>query len=216
MQNSEFLKPQGWMRLSVLDLNTGKRLPKTFYKNGITGDTGWRKNMIVETGKQFMLDEIFDNGKWNSGSGILGAAVGDSTDTNDTIAGPNDGVDINVGDWFGVSTDDWHLSSEVARSAISSKARVDQATTAVAIFIDAQFLAASPVPIRECGIFLHASIEPTNDPQVDPTQKTKAMVARRVYYGVDDPVTPTKYVDQPFYKVKDGNPLLFEYRLTFG
>jgi hypothetical protein len=206
------------MRLSVLDLRTGRRLPRRPFLNGYTGDTGWKKNMIVETGKEFMLDEMFNNGKWNSGSGILGAALGDSTDNNDTTAGPNEGVDIDVGDWFGVSKDDWRLSSEfpLGRSSINSKSRVAQAMTAVAIFLDAQFAHATPVPIREAGIFLHASTPPSADPQSDPDQKPYAMVARRVYYGVDDPVTPTKYVDQPFYKVKDGNPLMFEYRLTFG
>jgi len=214
----DLCKPRGAMRLGVLDLKTGRRQPMLVTRHGITGDTGWIKNMVVETGKEFMLDEIFNNNKWNSGSGILGAAVGTSTNTNDGIVGPSAGVDINVGDWFGVSEDDWHLTAEMARSSISSKSRVDQTTTAVAIFADVQlvFDGNNICKLRECGIFLHATTEPTNNPQVDPTQKPYAMVARRVYYGTDDPVTPTKYVDRPFYKYKDGNPLLFEYRLTFG
>jgi len=217
MNFNELLHPAGEMRLSVLDLNTGKRQPMRLTKHGITGDTGWNKNMVVETGKEFMLDEIFDNGKWNSGDGILAAAIGTSTNTNGGVVGPSAGVDINIGDWFGVDEDDWHLTTEMTRNAISSKARVDQATTAVAIFLDASLTFASHVcKIRECGIFLDLTTEPENNPQVDPTQKSRAMVARRVYYGVDDEVTPTKYVDRPFYKIEDGNPLLFEYKLTFG
>jgi hypothetical protein len=221
MRTAEKLKIEGQMRLSVIDKKTGKRLQKQEYKDGITGDTGWEKNMVVETGKEFILDEIFNNGKWNAGFGILGAALGTSTNTIGGIVGPSFGAPVNVGDWFGVDEDDWKLFAEMARSALDSKSRTDQATTCVAIFLDAQltFVGAPPTgicKIRECGIFLHAATAPTQNPQVDPTKKPYAMVARRVYYGTDDPVTPTQYVDRPFYKLNDGNPLLFEYKLTFG
>lgn len=171
-------------------------------------------NMIVETGKDFMLDEIFDNGKWNSGSGILGIATGDSTDTNAGVVGPDATTDITIAGavWNGVSEDDWRLSSEIARSAILNVTRSDQAILAVAQFVDGQ-LPSDPTYIREVGLFLHATTAPTANPQDDDSQKPYAMVGRRVYYGYDDDTTPTKYVDRPYYKIKDGNPLMMEYKL---
>ena len=198
------VKLTGSFRLYVIDRHTKK----------IIQDTGFQKNLIVETGKEFILDEIFDNGKWNSGIGIQSMAVGDSTDTNAGVLGPNAGRDVVIGGaWNGVSEDDWRLSSETARSIIISVARVDQSIVAIAQFLDGQFSEPSPIKIREVGIFLHETDQPVANPQDNPAEKPKAMVARRVYFGYDDEDAPTKYVDRPYYKVKDGNPLLMEYKL---
>lgn len=176
-------------------------------------DTGFKPNMIVESGKEFILDEIFDNSKWNSGNGIQAMALGDSTDTNTGIQGPNDGRDITISGaaWNGVSEEDYKLSSEIARSSILSVTRTDQSIVAIAQFVDGQFSASSPVEIREAGIFLHETTAPSADPDKVPSQKPYAMIARRVYYGKN--AAETKYVDRPFYKVKDGNPLMMEYKL---
>jgi len=191
----------GSMRMYVLDRFTGT----------IIQDTGFLKNLVVETGKEFMLDEIFDNSKWNSGLGIRAVALGSSTGTNSGVAGPSEGVDIAKGGaWNDVSEDDWRLTDEDVRASILSKTRVDQAITVTAQFLDAELPHVGGVyKIREAGIFLHPTTPPAQNPQDNPAYKEYAMVARRVYYGE----TETYFVDAPFYKVEDGNPLLFEYRL---
>lgn len=195
------LKIQGSMRLYVPDRMTGR----------ILADTGFRRNLLVETGKEFILDEVFDNGKWNGGLGIQSVALGGSTATNAGVLGPDEGVSIlKGGAWNGVSEDDWRLVDEFARSIIQSTSRVDQTLTAVAQFLDAQLPFVSGIcKIREAGIFLHEDTPPAQNPQDNPVYKEYAMVARRVYFGE----TETHYIDRPFYKVQDGNPLLFEYKL---
>lgn len=214
------MKLVGEMRLVVVDKKTGRPLPQQVIKNGILGDTGWEKNMVVETGKEFVLDEVFNSGKWNSAAGISGGALGVSTNTNSGVVGPTEGVPVAVGGaWNGVSEDDWRLSAEMtnARAAIASKARVDQSMEVVIPFTDADLVFDAGVcKIRECGLFLNATTPPSANPQDVPSQKPYAMFARRVYFGTDDPVTPTQYVDRPFYKIEDTNTLLFRYRLTLG
>jgi hypothetical protein len=206
------LKITGEMRLYCIDKKTGK----------IYNDTGFLKNKVVETGKEFILDEITNNDKWNSGLGIQAVALGDSTDNIDTKQGPAAGIDILIEDdgWNDVVDDDWRLASEIARSSIVSVSRVDQTTTIVAAFTDAQFTFTGGPPavvkIREAGIFLHATTAPTANPQSNPSQKPYAMVARKCYWGYDDPLDPQYYVDRPYYKLEDGNTLMYEYRLTLG
>jgi hypothetical protein len=203
------LKITGEMRLYCIDKKTGK----------IYNDTGFLKNKVVETGKEFILDEITNNGKWNSGLGIQAVALGDSTDNIDTKQGPAAGIDILIEDdgWNDVVDDDYRLASEIARSVVLSVSRVDQTTTIVAAFTDAQFtFTAGVVKIREAGIFLHATTAPVSNPQSNPSQKPYAMVARKCYWGYDDPLDPQYYVDRPYYKLEDGNTLMYEYRLTLG
>jgi hypothetical protein len=203
------LKITGEMRLYCIDKKTGK----------IYNDTGFLKNKVVETGKEFILDEITNNGKWNSGLGIQAVALGDSTDLIDTKQGPAAGIDILIEDdgWNDVVDDDYRLASEIARSVVLSVSRVDQTTTIVAAFTDAQFtFSAGVVKIREAGIFLHATTAPVSNPQSNPSQKPYAMVARKCYWGYDDPLDPQYYVDRPYYKLEDGNTLMYEYRLTLG
>jgi hypothetical protein len=196
------LKLKGSMRLYVLDTDSGR----------ILNDTGFRPNMLVETGKEFILNEIFNVDKWNSGDGIQSAALGGSTNTNAGVVGPTAGLDILKAGaaWGGVVEDDWRLSDEFARSVIISATRTDQYIVAIAQFVDGQLPFVSGVcKIREAGLFLHPSTAPIQDPQADPAQKPYAMVARRVYFGE----TATHFVDRPFYKIEDGNPLMFEYKL---
>jgi hypothetical protein len=119
--------------------------------------------------------------------------------------------------WNDVVDDDYRLASEIARSVVLSVSRVDQTTTIVAAFTDAQFtFTAGVVKIREAGIFLHATTAPVSNPQSNPSQKPYAMVARKCYWGYDDPLDPQYYVDRPYYKLEDGNTLMYEYRLTLG
>jgi len=199
----------GEMRLYCIDKKTGK----------IYNDTGFKKNKIVETGKEFMLDEITNNSKWNNGAGISAIALGDSCDNTDTTIGPSAGVDIKIADdgWNDVVDDDWRLASEIARSPVLTVSRVDQEVVITAAFTDAQFTFTSGVcKIREAGVFLHATIPPNANPQSNPSQKPHAMVARKCYYGYDDVDNPQYYVDQPYYKLEDGNTLVFEYRISLG
>ena len=203
------LKMTGEMRLYCIDKKTGK----------IYNDTGFLKNKIVETGKEFILDEITNNSKWNSGLGIQSIALGDSTDLIDTKQGPAAGIDILIEDdgWNDVVDDDWRLASEIVRSAIVSVSRVDQTMTIVAAFTDSQFtFTAGVVKIREAGVFLHETTAPVSNPQSNLSQKPYAMVARKCYWGYDDPLDPQYYVDRPYYKLEDGNTLMYEYRLTLG
>lgn len=200
------MKLKGTVELYQIDSNTGR-----IYNRNVG------ENLIVETGKEFMLDEILDNDKWNSGSGVMSIAVGSSTDTNDGVLGPNVGRDVDVGGpWVGVSEDDWKLSAEFARSIIipNATSRVDQRIDIFAQFVDAQFSgyeSGSFVPIREVGIFLHPTDEPENNPQDYPQEKPKAMVGRRLYYGHN--IIAGKYVDAPYWKPIDGNPLMMKYTL---
>jgi len=174
-------------------------------------------NIVVETGKEFMLDESLDNEKWNSGSGVTAMALGDSTDTNDTVLGPNIGREVDIdGPWQGASEDDWRLSNEFARSSIIKNAtsRIDQRIDIFAQFVDAQFSgygSGSFAPIREVGLFLHPTIAPEQNPQEYPAYKPYAMVGRRLYFGVN--ISTGKYVDAPYWKLIDGNPLIMKYTL---
>ena len=199
----------GEMRLYCIDKKTGK----------IYNDTGFLKNKVVETGKEFILDEITNNNKWNAGAGILAVALGTSTNNIDGIEGPCEGVDITITDdgWNDVVDDDWKLYAEMTRSSILTVSRIDQTTVITAAFEDADLVFFTGVcKVREAGIFLNATTPPVSNPQSNPSQKPYAMVARRVYFGYDDPVTPTKYVDRPYYKLEDGTTLMYEYRLTLG
>jgi len=204
------IKVEGFMRLFVVDEKTRK----------ILQDTGFLPNMIVGCGKEFVLDETCNYNKWNGGSGISAVALGYSTDTNTGILGPNAGRDVAIGGaWDGVSINDFRLSDEgaLARSSIVSKSRVGTTITLFAQFTDSQLIFGSNIcKIREAGIFLHATTPPTADPRDIPAQKPYAMIARRLYYGTNDPNSPTTYIDQPFYKVEGSGTLMFQYKIMFG
>lgn len=195
------LKFKGSVKLYKLDLNSGRKY---------NVDKG--PNIWVETGKEFALDEMFDNNKWNSGLGIRAAALGDSCDSqNGQIQGPAPGVDIlKGGNWNGPSEDDFMLSSEQARAAILNVTRSKQTIKAIAMFSDAEmsaFTTGSIASIREAGLFLHPTTPPAGDPQDNSAYKPYAMIARRCYYGTQG----NYYVDRPYQVVLDGNPTVFEY-----
>jgi hypothetical protein len=176
--------------------------------------------MVVESGKEFMLDEVFNNSKWNSGVGICAVALGVSTDNIGGPTGPSAGSSVAIGGaWNGVLATDWRLSSEVTRHAIISLTREANQMKAVAQFSDSDFAAifvANVAKIREAGLFLNVTTPPVADPTASPAQKPYAMIARRVYFGYDSLTNPQYYVDQPFYVFNDGNPVMFEYRITLG
>jgi len=200
------MKLKGTVELYQIDRKTGQ-----IYNRNVG------PNMIVETGKEFMLDEALDNDKWNSGSGVSAIALGISTDTNDGVLGPNVGREVDVsGPWQGVSEDDWRLTSEIARSSIIKNATssIDQRIDIFAQFVDAQFSgyeSGSFAPIREVGLFLHPTTPPAQNPQDYPANKPYAMVGRRLYYGKN--VVTGKFVDAPYWKPIDGNPLMMKYTL---
>ena len=200
------MSPKGWVRLYALNPETGE----------IFRDTGFRHNLIVETGREFILDEICNNEKWNAGAGILAAALGTSTNNIDGLAGPSQGVSIAITDdgWNDVVLDDWRLYAEMCRSSIVTKTRDGNLIVLAAAFTNSQFTFNSGIcKIREAGTFLNATTPPVSNPQSNPSQKPYAMVSRCLYYGYDDPDDPTEYVDQPYYVFEDGLVLMYEYKL---
>lgn len=187
-------------------------------KTGLIYNRNKGPNILVRSGKQFILDEITDNDKWNGGLGIRSIAIGISTDTNTGVLGPNTGRDLaDDGPWQGPSEDDWRLSSEFARSLIipGSTVRSDESINIFAQFNDAQFEGYDSgefAPIREVGLFLGTGEDtPEASPLDDEDQKPDAMVGRRIYYGHDD--ENMLYVDAPYYKIMDGVPLTIKYTL---
>ena len=204
-------KLKGFVELYQYDPVTGR---KYNYNRG--------PNMIVETGKEFILDEIINNlpaNKWNGGTGVRAIAIGSSTDTNAGVMGPSSGIDITIlgAAWNGVSEDDYRLSGEFARSGIIRPAtvRIDQRVEIYAQFADSQFASVATgswAPIREVGVFLGTgSMEPAANPQDNAVYRPFAMISRRLYYGIN--TGSGKYVDAPYWKFLDGNPLMMKYTM---
>lgn len=196
---------KGSIKIYKIDLKTGREY---------NVDKG--HNILVETGKEFILDEIFNNSKWNSALGIRAIAIGDSCNSqNGQIQGPAPGVDVlKGGNWNGPSEDDFILSSEMARATITQVDRSKQTLRAYAQFSSAEmsaFTTGSIARIREAGLFLHPTTPPAGDPQDNADYKPYAMVARKCYYGTQG----NYYVDRPYLAVLDGNPFRFEYTFEF-
>jgi hypothetical protein len=146
------------------------------------------KNVIVETGREFILDLLIGNtGYYNGHLTISNMAAGS----------------INMP----ASADDWKLYGEGTLNQGGAVCRVpldpqtNRTLTTITfhgVFTTADF-PGTPYPIGEIGAFL-GDIPPTNDPQNDSTQRPNAMFNRLIL----NPVW-TKY--------NDGTDLRFIYTL---
>lgn len=172
-------------------------------------------NTIVNTGRRFILDRVFDTGThgWNDLQ-VAQIAIGISTDTNAGVTGPTDTAPVSTtGSWKGVSVSDWKLSNEILRKSCSVT-RSGETVYARASFSNEEFspywdlFGTGSVRILEQGLFLSAT-EPTADPIDDTSQQVNAMVAR---------ATTTENNSSGYYvttaqlsKADDGNPISIGY-----
>jgi len=138
-------------------------------------------NHFVNSGKQAVLDFMFNSVSWLTGAAWYGprfAGAGNSTNTNAGVPGPTGNTSVSLsGDWHGCDDNDWHLSSEtvISRPTITTL-RAGKTCYLRMIFEDTNFTdgGSTDYDLLEFGIFLFNTI---GKPASDPTQS--ALVANR-------------------------------------
>jgi len=149
------------------------------------------KNIVVETGIEFILDLLIDSVALYSGNTRLLWMAAGSINTAATV-------------------DDWALRGEGTLNEGGATCRVqldaetgrsEQTITFVGVFTDGDF-PVLPYDIAELGVFL-GNRPPTSDPQEDATQRPYAMFNRSILNPV-------------WNKENDNISLRFRYRLTIS
>lgn len=158
-------------------------------KEGEVLKEGDFKNIVVETGKEFILDLLINKTDYYQGNTSIGWMACGS---------------INVAP----SKDDWKLYGEGTLNEGGAMCRVtldpqtDRTLTTIefhGVFTEGDF-PSLPYPIGELGAFL-GSRPPSSDPQSDSSQRPYAMFNRLV-------------IDPIWIKYNDGTDLRFKYTVT--
>ena len=143
-------------------------------------------------------------------------AAGGSTNTNQGIVGPSDGVPVpDDGTWQGVSSLDFALSDELVRAPINAT-RTGDVLVLGAVFSGVGFTV--DTEIRELGIFLDgedggSNRAPTDNPFDSEVERPFAMIARSVRFIHD--TDEEEYQDNPLVNAAGENLELF-YSMRFA
>jgi hypothetical protein len=169
-----------------------KEIEKFRFKANMPKDEKFFPNHFVNSGKQMVLDFMFNNICWLTGAtwnGTRYVGVGNSTNTNAGVTGPSGAVTVPYnGAWAGVDDNDWKLTNEIgiAREPITV-IRAGKTVYLRTKMTDSDFTdgITTSYDILEVGIFCSGQI---GLPNADPTQSTLAanknscMLVRGVSY----------------------------------
>lgn len=157
--------------------------------------------MIVNSGKQYILDKVFNHYDWNpSASGNLYMGIGLSSDTNVGVVGPTTTTPVPIsGNWSGPSNADWRLTEEVtgnerslcevirAGRTVFIKADIDDNN--IAWDVSGYYNGQNVLDIVEVGVFIYPNYDkPSRDPtdlNANDSDRSGAMIARFVFYDTD-------------------------------
>lgn len=176
--------------------------------------------MIVNAGKQYILDKIFNKYDWNpASSGNIYMGIGLSSDTNAGVVGPTPTAPVPTsGAWDGPSVSDWRLTDEVSGN---QRALCNVIRAGRTVFISAdigpdninwvggQYNGQSTINVMEVGLFIYPHYDlPTRDPtdlNATDADRSGAMIARFVLYttsGSDYVATPIQFTSTDSRRIK--------------
>ena len=172
--------------------------------------------MIVNAGKQYILDKIFNRYDWNAdSSGVLYMGIGTSTDTNAGVVGPTDTSGVSTsGAWSGPSNADWRLTNEVSGN---QRAECEVVRAGRTVFVKATITddnvdwagyGVTDMDIYECGLFIYPDYDlPSRDPtdlNATDADRSGAMIARFVFYDVSG----SEYIARPLNITQGGSRII--------